>query len=396
MTPINKRHTILIVDDDAAQVSLVEQILEQDVQFKIITATSGEEALRLAEMYAPSVILSDYYMPGVDGFQLCKRIKEHPLLRDAMFILLTSASSVQDKVKGLESGADEFISKPVHPDELFARVRAGVRIVQLQDEVKFEKAKLADANTMLQSSYNGMLDLLAVLVGLHVPDAAKHSEKAIQIVEWLGKKLELSAEEIQLICSAAALHEIGKISLSENIVSKDNEKFESNERSHYPIAGERLLAKVPKLQDVAVIIRHQLENFDGSGFPDRLVGAEIPLGARLLRAVNFLEHLEVNISERDKVIEALHKVRGIALDPVIVQLLEEYVNVVGTKDWMSDKRAIAVTDMIPGMVLAADLSTGSGTKLLPKDTMMTQFHINKILAHHQYDPIIGSIFVRSK
>jgi putative two-component system response regulator len=395
MTTSNKRHTVLVVDDDAAQVSLVEQILGQDPQLKIISSLSGDEAMRMAEMYAPSIILSDYFMPGMNGFELCKKVKEHPMLRDGMFILLTSATAVEDKVKGLENGADEFISKPVHPDELYARIRASVRIVQLQDELKNEKGKLAETNELLHESYRGMLDLLTVLVGLHVPDASKRSEMAIQIVQWLGEKLALPGDEIQLVCNAAALHEIGKISLPDDILKAEDQNFESKEHAHYPLAGERLMLKVPKLKDVAVIIRHQLENFDGSGFPDRLVGAEIPFGSRLLRAVNFLEHLGFHPSENSKIIDALYKVRGTILDPVIVQLLEEYLNVMGTADWMDGKRSIAVSDLHPGMILAADLSTGSGTKLLPKETVMTQFHINRILSHHQHDPIIGSIFIKN-
>lgn len=395
MTTSNKRHTVLVVDDDAAQVSLVEQVLGQDPQLKIISSLSGDEALRMAELYAPSIILSDYFMPGMNGFELCKKVKEHPMLRDGMFILLTSATAVEDKVKGLENGADEFISKPVHPDELYARIRASVRIVQLQDELKSEKGKLAETNQLLHESYRGMLDLLTVLVGLHVSDASERSETAIQIVQWLGEKLALHNDEIQLVCSAAALHEIGKISLPDDILKAEEQNFESKEHAHYPLAGERLLLKVPKLKDVALIIRHQLENFDGSGFPDRLVGAEIPFGSRLLRAVNFLEHLGIHPSENSKIIEALHKVRGTILDPVIVQLLEEYLNVMGTADWMDGKRSIAVSELHPGMILAADLSTGSGTKLLPMETVMTQFHINRILSHHQHDPIIGSIFVKN-
>jgi putative two-component system response regulator len=398
MKTSNKRHTILVVDDDAAQVSLLEQILQQDENFKIITTTSGKEALRLAEMYAPHIILSDYFMPEVDGFALCRKIKEHPLLKEGMFILLTSATSVEDKVKGLESGADEFISKPVHPDELFARVRAGVRVVELQEDLKLQKQKLAEANKALQESYDGMLDLLTLLVGVHVPNATKRADRGIHIIQWFGKKLELTPEEIQLFSSATALHEIGKISLPEDVLEAENKDFGTKERSHYPIAGERLLSKIPKLADVGVIIRHQLENFDGSGYPDRLLGEEIPLGARLLRVVNYLEHLEGNVKDltTEKIIEGFQKSRGIMIDPVFVQLIEEYLNVEENRAWMEGKKAIAVSDLIPGMILAADLKTGSGTKLLPKDSIVTQMHINKINAHHQVDPIMGSIFIVSK
>ncbi|MEI7906873.1 MAG: response regulator, partial [Bacteroidota bacterium] len=206
------KHTILVVDDDEAQVNLVDQILQQESKYKVISTTKPEEALRLAEMYSPTIIISDYFMPGMNGFQLCKKIKEHPILREGMFILLTSATSVEEKVQGLESGADEFISKPVHFNELIARVNACARIIQLQQDLKAKKEKLAEMNIVLEESYKGMLELLAVILGLHVPNAAQRAEKASQVVQWFSEKLSLEKEESQVIQSAAVLHEIGKIS----------------------------------------------------------------------------------------------------------------------------------------------------------------------------------------
>lgn len=387
------KHTILIVDDDEAQLTLVVQILQQESKYNVISTTKPEEALRLAEMYSPTIIISDYFMPGMNGFQFCKKVKEHPILREGMFILLTAATSVEEKVQGLESGADEFISKPVHVNELIARVNACARIIQLQQDLKAKKEKLAEMNTVLEGSYKGMLDLLAVLLGLHVPNAAQRAEKASQVVQWFSEKLSLEKEESQSIQSAAVLHEIGKISILSDMAMVENSTFENKERAHYPLAGQILLSKIPRLEEVGRLIRHQLENFDGTGFPDRLMGNEIPFGSRLLRAINFVEHLEIESTQYEKIIEALRKARGIVLDPLIVQLFEEFLLVAGQTDWIVGKRSITVADLVPGQKLASDLNTGSGTKLLPKETVMTEFHIDRILSHHQIDPILGSIFV---
>lgn len=387
------KHTILIVDDDEAQLMLVVQILQQESKYNVISTTKSEEALRLAEMYSPTIIISDYFMPGMNGFQFCKKVKEHPILREGMFILLTAATSVEEKVQGLESGADEFISKPVHINELIARVNACARIIQLQQDLKGKKEKLAEMNSILEGSYKGMLDLLAVLLGLHVPNAAQRAEKASQVVQWFSEKLSLEKEESQAIQSAAVLHEIGKISILSDMAVVENSTFENKERAHYPLAGQILLSKIPRLEEVGRLIRHQLENFDGTGFPDRLMGNEIPFGSRLLRAINFVEHLEIESTQYEKIIEALRKARGIVLDPLIVQLFEEFLLVAGQTDWIVGKRSITVADLVPGQKLAADLNTGSGTKLLPKETVMTEFHIDRILSHHQIDPILGSIFI---
>ena len=391
--------TILVVDDDEAQVTLVAQILEQEPSYRIVTSTGSVDAMIKAEMYEPRVIVSDYYMPGMDGCEFCRMVKNHPILRDGMFIMLTSASEVEEKVKVLESGADELLTKPIHPDELISRVRAGVRIVRLQEDLKQEKVKLAEMNLQLQESYNGMLDLLAVLVGLHVPGASQRAERSKQLIPWIAGKLAMDSEEIQLVMSAAMLHEIGKISLPAGEINlpcdgkREEKKFDENERGHFPIAGQLLLSRIPKLGDVGLLIRHQLENYDGSGFPDRLMQEQIPVGSRILRAINFIEQIDYEHKDRTRVREAIRKVQGTILDPQIVQLLDEFFLAVDNKEWMQDKRAISVLGIAAGMILASDLNTGSGTKLLPKDTVMTQSLVERIISHHQLDPIIGSIFI---
>jgi len=388
-----KPYTILVVDDDEAQISLVAQVLSADQRLNIITATDGKDALKKAEMHEPHIIISDYYMPGMDGSELCKRIKQHAILKERMFIMLTSASAVQEKVKLLESGADELLTKPIHPDELVSRVQASLRIVVLQQDLKAEQQKLSEANEQLNESYEGMLDLLTILVGIHVTDAAKHAEEATKIAAWFADKLQMTPEEQQPIMSAAALHEIGKINIPEDIMLKEGKNFYAREHGHFPVAGYLLLSRIPKLAEVGLIIRHQLENYDGSGFPDRLMKEEIPIGSRILRGINYLEHITTEGMDTEKMIEALHKVQGTLLDTMIVQLMEEYILTTKTKDWINDKATVTVLELAAGMILAADLTTGSGTKLLPKDTVMTPTLVKKILAHNQFDPIIGSVFV---
>ena len=386
-------YTVLVVDDDEAQCSLAAQVLQSDPQLKILVSTDGHDALKKAEMYEPDIIISDYYMPRMDGAELCRRIKQHPILRERMFIMLTSATAVTEKVKLLESGADELLTKPIHPDELISRVKASIRIVSLQQELKAGQKKLAETNAELTESYEGVLDLLAILVGVHVPDAAKRAEEAKKIVQWFSKKLQMTEDEEAPIVSAAALHEIGKVNVPIEILRSEEKNFRESERAHYSVAGYLLLARIPNLADVAHLVRHQLENYDGSGFPDRLVQEEIPIGARILRAINYLEQVRTETDDPQKVMESLRKVQGTLIDPMISQLLDEYLLVTGSKNFMDGKRAVSVLELIPGMILASDINTGSGTKLLPKETMMTASLVERIHNHNQIDPIIGTIFI---
>lgn len=385
--------TILIVDDDPTQVLLVSQVLAEDPSFHIVTATDSHDALDKASLYEPEVIISDYYMPRMDGAEFCRRIKQHPILRERMFIMLTSASEVPEKVKVLESGADELLNKPIHPDELVSRVKACFRIMALQDELRAEKQKLVEANRSLTESNRGMLDLLTTLVGVHIPNAARRAEEGRNIVAWFAEKLSMSEEESEPVYHAVMLHEIGKINIPGELAAGRPASGPEQHPAHFPMAGYRMLSRIPELGDVAELIKHQLENYDGSGFPDRLVQANIPIGARILRGINLIEQTDREKVGQKGLVDALRKAQGTCLDPMVAQLIEEYYVIHGDTQWMDGKRTVSVLELAPGMKLAADINTGSGTKLLPKETVMSANMVDRIMAHHQIDPIIGSIFV---
>lgn len=396
---VSEKAKILLVEDDPTQLKIASYILGKGQQYDVLEAKDAEEAIELARTSVPAIIISDYYLPGENGLDLCKRVKEHHSLRNTMFMLLTAESKLDEKVKALEGGADEYISKPYHEDELLSRVRALLRIHCLQDEIQRESDELRVANKILQTHFGGTLNLLTKLITLRVPNASSNAEKAAHVSRWIGERLHLDDSDMHSLELVARLHEIGKISFPDPLFKHHPDALTEEEWTRFaefPLLGEVLLQGVPELSHIAKMMRHQLENYDGSGFPDKLMGQEIHICSRILRAVNFLERsTRADVPGPEGLFEHLSKARGTILDPHVTQLLREYLQISREPSWMEGKEEISVQDLREGMVLASDLCTGNGTKLLPRDTRITQAHVSRIHTQHHFDPIINSIYIYS-
>lgn len=389
--------SVLLVEDDEIQRLLITRVLEKDPSFVVFAASDGATGLNLARATPPAVVISDFYLPGMGGIDLCRVFKNDPLLRESMFILITASSSVEDRVQGLDSGADDFVKKPAHPDELLARVRASLRVKAMRDELKEDKKALAQLNESLQESYSGVLQLLVRLIGMRVPNASARAERAERIARWIGERLEADPDELEDLITAAKLHEIGKIGFPDGLLKKGLDRLTEEERKeigNFPTFGERIADGIPKLKNVGRLLRHQLENYDGTGYPDKLMRQQIPFGSRVLRVINLIEQCGLQ-EEKDpeSILTHIHRSRGTILEPAILQLADEYIRVVENPSWIEGKHQVSIFDLKPGMVLSYDLTTGSGTKLLPKDTTISQGNLEKILTHHHFDPVINGVYV---
>ncbi len=388
---------ILLVEDDPAQVRIASYILRKKELYEVITAEDASSAFAVVEDKNPALVISDYHLPGEDGLVLCQKIKNHPKLRNTMFMLLTAESGLGQKIKALELGADDFISKPYNENEFLTRVQVLLRIKHLQDELQRDTDELREANKTLHNHFAGIVGLLAKLITLRVPNASSNAEKAARMSRWMGERLHLEGQELQALELVARLHEIGKITFPDTLFKHHPHQLaeeEWNRFLEFPLLGETLLQGIPELQQIGTLLRHQLENYDGSGFPDKLMGEEIHLSCRILRAVNYLEQAtRADVTSPEGQFDSLSKARGTTLDPHVAQLLREYLQVTREPSWLEGKEEISIFGLSEGMVIASDICTGSGTKLLPKETKITQPFIARILAQHHFDPIINSIYI---
>ncbi|MEK7220749.1 MAG: HD domain-containing phosphohydrolase [candidate division NC10 bacterium] len=269
------RSHILVVDDDA----LIRQFLEDQLTgegYLVSTARDGEEALAKVAADSPDLILLDVMMPKVDGFEVCRRLKSDDRTILIPVVMVTALTATDQRIKGIEAGADDFLSKPYNRLELFTRVRSLLKLKRHTDE-------LENAETVLFS--------LALSVEAKDPYTNGHCDRLARYSVALGKSLGLHAEQLKTLQRGGVLHDLGKVGVPESILLKPgplNDMERAVVREH-PAIGERICKPLKSLRMVLPIIRHHHERWDGSGYPDGLAGEAIPLTARIMQVADIYD-----------------------------------------------------------------------------------------------------------
>lgn len=253
----DRRPTVLAVDDQEENLDLLDAILE-DAGYNVLTAANGREALERVESERPQAILLDVMMPDMDGFEVCRRLKASRRTFFVPVVMVTALADRESKIRGLESGADDFLNKPINKAELLARLQALVRIRDLRDE--------------LDSTENVIFSMIAALEG-KMPLTRDHSLRVAALSAATGQRLGLNPDDQANLVWGALLHDIGKIGVGEEVLWKRTRSPEEEElyRQH-TLHGERILKPLESLAGALPIIRHHHERLDGSGYPDGLSG----------------------------------------------------------------------------------------------------------------------------
>jgi putative two-component system response regulator len=272
MPDVHNTARVLVVDDDPKVRAILERILRRDGH-TIDTAENGITALAAIERQAPDVILSDVTMSGMDGFELCQRLKLNAATRLIPVVLVTGLADRDNRIKGVEIGADEFLTKPVDPQELRARVRSLMRLKRYTDDL---------------DSAASIIMALAVMVEARDGHTEGHCYRMANYATALGRQLGLSHDELQTLHRGGFLHDIGMLAIPDAVLRRpgrlEPEEFELV-KSH-TLIGDQLCGNLRSLQTVRPIVRSHHERFDGSGYPDGSRGDEIPLLAQIIGIVD--------------------------------------------------------------------------------------------------------------
>ena len=349
--------TLLIVDDQPENLAVLGSLLEP--HYRVIAATSGPRVLQLAQAVPqPDLILLDIMMPEMDGYEVLIRLRQDPGTRDIPVIFVTARDADLDEERGLKLGAADYITKPIRPAIVLARVLTHMENKQARDMLKNQNIWLAAEvdrrmhdNELIQDA---SLHALALLAETRDTDTGNHLNRTQAYVRLLvdafrqqtDATAKLDEAQSRLIVRAAPLHDIGKVGIPDHILNKPGklsaEEFEiikTHSRiggeaideaigrvvaaDHSPLAGDR--GGLTFLVIAGMIARWHHERWDGNGYPDRLVGESIPLPARLMAIADVYDALITRRPYKepmphDRVVEIIRDGRGTHFDPLLVDL----------------------------------------------------------------------------
>lgn len=306
------RSVILVVDDTPQNLQLMSALLGE--HYKVQVSISGEKALRLMESGPlPDLVLLDILMPGIDGYEVCRRMKADPRMREVPVIFVTAKSDAAEEQLGLDLGAADYVTKPISPSIVLARIRTHLLLKRaaellqerdktLEEEVRFRTHALSgmqDATIMAMSS----------MAETRNTEAGNHIRRTRNYVRVLAERLQenprfsayLNPAQVDVLYNSAPLHDIGKAGIPDRILLKpgplEPDEFEIM-KTHTSLGRDAILAAEKQLDSVnpflqcarEIALSHQ-EKWDGSGYPEGLKGEDIPIAARLMAVADVYDAL---------------------------------------------------------------------------------------------------------
>ncbi len=349
-----RKRSILIVDDVPANLQVLNSLLKDE--YRTLIATSGQRAIELAQAEPrPDLVLLDIMMPDLDGYQVCEVLKGEPRTREIPVIFITGKVALEDEVRGFQVGCVDYITKPISPPILRARVKTHLMLAAARELLKAQNIDLEHRVQERTEEVVRVQDATFIAFGSLAEtrdnETGNHLRRTQSYVRALANRLKdhpayrdhLSEETIETLCKSAPLHDIGKVGIPDSILLKPDkltpEEFEVM-KTHTRIGRDSIAAAQETLGDhseflalAREIAYGHHEKWDGTGYPEGLKGEQIPVSARLMAVADVYDAL---ISERvykkalshDEAVKVIREGRGNHFDPTVVdaflELAEEF------------------------------------------------------------------------
>ena len=350
---------ILCVDDEEANVELLEAMLVR-TGYQVVGSSSGPDALLKIKSQNIDLVLLDITMPGMDGIEVCRKIKEDHNLIDIPIIMVTGLGSHEDRVRGIEVGVEDYFTKPFNKTELLARIKILLKVKKLSDErrraeealkishdeldyqVKLRTAELEKANEMLQidiaerkrtevklqdtldslrRAVSTTIQVMVSAVEARDPYTAGHQIRAANLGRAIATEMGLPPEKVEGIRMAGSIHDIGKLSIPAEILSKPTKlsEIEFALIKEHARRGFEILKDVESPWPLAEIAHQHHERMDGSGYPQKLKGQDIIIEARIIAVADVVEAMASHRPYRpglgiDAALNEIEKNRGLYYD----------------------------------------------------------------------------------
>ena len=320
------RQTILVADDTPENIDLLSALLRQDYRVKV--ATSGEKALAIVNSTEPpDLILLDIMMPGMNGYDVCRRIKANPDRRGIPIIFVTAMTSIEDERLGLEVGAVDYITKPISPPIVSARVRTHLA---LYDQTRVLEDRVCERTAELFASRQQIIRRLGRAAEFRDNETGNHVIRMSYYARLIAQAIGLGPEATELLFNTASMHDIGKIGIPDAVLLKPGplNKAEWAVMRQHPEIGAEIIGEHDDelLQTARTIALTHHERFDGSGYPRGLIGEDIPLFGRIVAIADVFDAL---MSARpykpamtvEDTLQVMNRNTGLHFDPALMSVL---------------------------------------------------------------------------
>jgi putative nucleotidyltransferase with HDIG domain len=422
-----KRMKILVVDDERLALEIMTEFLSF-IDIDILKAHDGIEGFEMAKKFMPDIIISDNVMPGMTGLELCRKLRKMKPFETVIFIL-TSAINVtaEDAADAMEQGADDFIKKDLKKVEFLTKIRAFIRIRELQlnlheknkelrrekEELNYSYKQISAMTQKLESSNRELykinetrkqelaksFEIISWLIEARRQYHRGHSKEVAQIAEYIAQQMELPEDIVKSIKVAALLHEIGKSGIPDELALKKPDEYTEDEKElllQHPVEGANVLKEyLGEDSDIIKYIKYSHERYDGSGYPDKLKGREIPIGSRIIAIANLFDNIvnRANNGTLEIFFEVINEKAGSKYDPSLIRYIRQYVKDKGIENH-EHVRELRLYEVEPGMEITADIFTKSGMKLVHRGTVLDDHAITTMIRYNKIDPIEDKIYIK--
>lgn len=419
--------TLLFVDDEPNILAALQRLF-RPLGYRILTATGGAAALEILAKEKVDLVISDMRMPQMDGAALLAETAQR--WPQTVRILLTGYADLSSAVAAVNQGnIYRYLSKPWDDNDIKLTVQQALERKNLETQVQQQNEELKALNTSLENkvrarteevrqvlaqleithdelkkSFINSVRVFANMIELREGELSGHARRVVEHARLLARRLGMHDSDILNLQYAALLHDIGKIGLTDALLNKPFTKLQPEERKlvmHHPVAGQAALLAVDSLQDAAVLIRHHHEQVDGEGYPDRLKGDAIPLGARILAVVNDYDALQRGMilpdrhtPEQARAYLVAHK--GGRYDARVVDQFLALLDAGGPAGLSVPEGRHTPDELKPGMVLSRDLVNAKGLLLLPRGRELNMTTIGKIREIARDEDMGLMIYVKAK
>ncbi|GAB3472270.1 response regulator [Massilia terrae] len=418
------RATVLCVDDEKNILAALRRLFRAH-GYEVLTEESAQAGLALLDTRKVDVVISDMRMPEMDGVEFLEQVR----LRSpgSMRLLLTGNADVRLILDAVNRGEIyRYVTKPWDDHEMLLVVRHALERKAMADEqqrlealahrqneqlrelnhgleakVAERTAELEASNEKLKRNFLTSIQVFSSIIELRGAKLAGHSRRVADLARRLARRLDVDHRESQQIFVAGLLHNIGKVGFSDAMLEMPVSRMHGDMLGlyrRYPERGEQLLMPLEELREAAALVRAHQERFDGEGFPDRLSGLDIPLGARILALASDYDNLQVGVlAEQSLRPEQAAKIvidsRGKRYDPTVVAAFEEVLSgrvpVEPTQD-----RALLVHELRPGMRTTRDLVRRDGSLLLSAEHVLTERMIRQLADLERMAGATFSVYVK--